>query len=96
MAHDFNEGPILIDNGAGKRRRIIDETSSSMSVEGKIGSLELLQESPVETPRFHLFICRPGSSTVSKSTMQGLEKFDCMLYRNQKISLINNLWHYIF
>ncbi len=68
MAHDFNEAPILIDNGAGKRRRIIDETSSSMSVERKIGSLELLQEerqistfeSLVETPRFHLFICRSG------------------------------------
>ena len=35
MAHDFNVARIRIDNGAGKSRKTIDETTLSMSVEIK-------------------------------------------------------------
>ena len=35
MAHDFNVARIRMDNGAGKSRKTIDETTLSMSVEIK-------------------------------------------------------------
>ncbi len=104
MAHNFNGAPLLIDNVPGKSRKIVDETSSSMSVQRKnllwqrlISSFfsrkgkSALWKAMLKRQDFIRLFADLGSCTVSKSTMQGLEILDCTFYEDQKISLGNKL-----
>eukprot|EP00794_Sanderia_malayensis_P008687 gene8687-biopygen6960 len=110
VAHDFHGARILIDNGAGQSRKIIDVTSSTLSVEKKKALIGIhafsgndyvssffrkgkvaLWKAMLKRPEFIRLFADLGSCPVSESTIQGLEKFVCTFYGNQKISSVNEL-----
>ena len=116
VAHDFGGVQVLVDNGSGKSRKIIDVTSTTLDSNKKkaliglhafsgndyissffrIGKVAVRKAMLKKDEFINLFAYLGSSFQIPEDSMKGLEKFVCALYRNQRISSVNEMCYNIF